>query len=211
MSVLSLLKTNQYKSKLHLVDVRETTFSGSPSEDSSTGSNQQENDSTPTTCITFATTLSHGSSSITTSSTITICGKDGPSIVTESVCSLRTDSGTLEAKNTSRSVSGGTQPPDPTESSSSVFLSDKLGRKHLKCPHTGLATVVLRSSKFHSSSIQVHANDLKPLLEVVNSQGKTIVFAIVDGGPDWNTGAIANALFFMRLWCDCNLDMLVCS
>ena len=177
---------------------RETTFSGSPSEDSSTGSNQQANDSTPTTCITFATT-------ITTSSTITICGKDGPSIVTESVCSLRTDS---EAKNTSKSVSGGTQPSDSTESSSSVFLSDKLGRQHLKCPHTGPATVVLRSSKFHSSSIQVHA---KPLLEVVNSQGKTIVFAIVDGGPDWNTGAIANALFFMRLWRDCNLDMLVCS
>ena len=100
----SLPVENQPVQAQALPSGRETTFSGSPSEDSSTGSNQQANDSTPTTCITFATTLSHKSSSITTSSTITICGKDGPSIVTESVCS---DSGTLEAKNMSKSVSGG--------------------------------------------------------------------------------------------------------
>ena len=78
-------------------------------------------------------------------------------------------------------------------------------------PHTGPATVVLCSSKFYSSSMQNHATDIKPLLHAVQSQGKTVVVIIADGGPDWNIGSLVNTLFLMRLWRDCNLDMLICT
>lgn len=33
----------------------------------------------------------------------------------------------------------------------------------------------------------------------------------VDGGPDWSTNSLVNALFYMRLWRDNNLDVLVAT
>lgn len=42
--------------------------------------------------------------------------------------------------------------------------------------------------------------------------GKTAALLIADSGPDWNTASLVNAVLLMRLWRDCNLDMLViCS
>ena len=68
------------------------------------------------------------------------------------------------------------------------------------------ATVVRCSSKFYSN-MQNHATNIKTLLHAVQSQGKTAVVIIADGGPDWNTGS----LVLMRLWHDCSLDMLICT
>ena len=31
---------------------------------------------------------------------------------------------------------------------------------------------------------------------------------IADGGPDWSMNSMLNALFFLRLWKECNLDLL---
>lgn len=170
--------------------------------------------------ITFATTLTLAGASITASNTITCVG-GGPVMTSETVCTIRTLTETVESRNTSSSQSSSDsedvqQPTKSTvvgsgNSDQPSFTVDKLGRKHFQCPCTGPATVTVRLSRFYSSSIQTHANDVKPLLEVAKNQGKTIVITIVDGGPDWNTGSIVNALFFMRLWRDCNLDMLVAT
>ena len=51
-------------------------------------------------------------------------------------------------------------------------------------------------------------HDLKPIVEAVVQEGKTVITLIVDGGPDWSTGSLLNAMYFMRLWKLCNLDML---
>ena len=40
-------------------------------------------------------------------------------------------------------------------------------------------------------------------------KGKLFSINIVDGGPDWSTACLLNAFFYMRLWRDCNLDLLV--
>ena len=56
--------------------------------------------------------------------------------------------------------------------------------KHFKVPYTGPAAVFVHASKFHSSTIQSHMNDLKPMIEAAVLEGKTIFINIVDGGPD---------------------------
>ena len=35
-----------------------------------------------------------------------------------------------------------------------------------------------------------------------------MVTVIADGGPDWSTGSLLNAIYYFRLWKVCNLDML---
>ena len=87
-------------------------------------------------------------------------------------------------------------------------ITDFLSRPHFKVPHTGPATVCQRSALFHSSTSEMHTNDLKPVLDPVVREGKTIITLIVDGGPDWSTGSLLNAVYFRRLWKVCNLDML---
>lgn len=42
----------------------------------------------------------------------------------------------------------------------------------------------------------------------VVSEGKRVVTLIIDGGPDWSASSLLNALYFMRLWKACSLDML---
>ena len=86
-------------------------------------------------------------------------------------------------------------------------IKDKLGRNHYLTPHSGPALVSVRASRFHSSNIQAHIDDLQPIVEAGVKQGKTVLILIVDRGPDWST----NALFYMRLWRDNNLDVLVAT
>jgi len=38
-----------------------------------------------------------------------------------------------------------------------------------------------------------------------------VLILTVDGGPDWSTNSLVNALFYMRLWRDNNLDVLVAT
>ena len=105
--------------------------------------------------------------------------------------------------------------PSSSESSSSVEATmelDKLGRPHLPRPRTGPAKIVLRSTKFYHSSSQVHANDLRKLLEVEVQKGKSVVFILTDNGPDWQSSSLCNLLYFMRAWRDRGRDMLLlCS
>lgn len=99
----------------------------------------------------------------------------------------------------------------PTSSSEATEL-DKLGRPHLPRPRTGPAKVILRSTKFSHSSSQVHANDLRLILEAEVQKGKTVAFILTDNGPDWQTSSLCNLLYFMRVWRDTGLDMLLlCS
>ena len=127
-------------------------------------------------------------------------------VQTRDTSSLQSSSHTEDVLQPIESTAVGSRDPDPPS-----FTVDKLGQKHFQCPYTDPATVTVHLSRFNSSSIQTHANAIKPLLEVAKTQGKTNVITIVDGGPDWSTGSIVNALFFIRLWCDCNLDMLVAT
>ena len=100
------------------------------------------------------------------------------------------------------------QGPQCRHSSPCVTVNDSLGRPHFKVPHTGPATVCLRSAVFHSSTSEMHTNDMKPVLDALVQEGKTVVTIIADGGPDWSTGSLLNAIYYLRLWKACNLDML---
>ena len=51
-------------------------------------------------------------------------------------------------------------------------------------------------------------HDLKPVVEAVVFEGRTVITLIVDGGPDWSTNSLLNAMYFLRLWKSCNLDIL---
>ena len=43
-------------------------------------------------------------------------------------------------------------------------------------------------------------------------KGKTAAIIVADNSPDWNPSSLLNAVFYMRLWRDLNLDMLlICS
>ena len=95
-----------------------------------------------------------------------------------------------------------------TSSTAPCMIRDSHDWPHFKVPHTGSTTVCLRSTQFHSSTCEMHIHDLKPILEAVVSERKTVVTLIVDGGPDWNTSSLLNALYFMQLWKACNLDTL---
>ena len=91
-------------------------------------------------------------------------------------------------------------------------MKDSLRRPHLKTPHTGPAAIYIRAAKLCSSTSETYCNDLKPMIHEVQKKGRTIVTIIADSGPDWSTASLLNAIFFMRLWRDCNLDMLcICS
>ena len=96
-------------------------------------------------------------------------------------------------------------PQMPKESPTIV---DSLGRPHFKTPHTGPATIALRSSIFHSSTSESHTCDLKPVLEAVVQEGRTVITIIADGGPDWSTGSLLNSIHYLDLWKSLNLDLL---
>ena len=85
--------------------------------------------------------------------------------------------------------------PIHNEAPRASLITDNLGRKHFKVPHTGPAAVFIHAARFHSSTIQSHVNDLKPMVEAAVQQGKTVMVNIVDGGPDWSTASLLNALF----------------
>lgn len=54
----------------------------------------------------------------------------------------------------------------------------------------------------------MHTNDLKPILDALVQEGKTMVTVIADGGPHRSTGSLLNAMYYFHLWKGCNLDML---
>ena len=143
-----------------------------------------------------------------------------PRIVTQSSTSQDGAPRTVTQPSTSHDGAPGTvaqpstshdeAPQTSTQSSTSPsYVTDKLGQQHFKIPHTGPAAVFVRAARFHSSTIQSHLNNLKPMVDAAVSEGKTVIISIADGGPDWITASLLNMLFYMRLWRDCNLELLV--
>ena len=64
------------------------------------------------------------------------------------------------------------------------------------------------AAKLHSSTSESHCRDIKPMIDEVVKEGRTVVTIIADGGPDWSTKSLMNALFFCRLWKECHLNIL---
>lgn len=71
--------------------------------------------------------------------------------------------------------------------SENMYTEDRSGRFHIQVPRTGNLHIYTRAQKFHSSSVQSHANDLYDILKttVVNEK-KHAVILTVNNGPDWN-------------------------
>ncbi len=86
---------------------------------------------------------------------------------------------------------------------------NKFGRLQIVLPTTGSSVQRLRSQLFHSSSAQSHANDLLPILECQVAAGKAVASMKVDNGPDWSLSSLSNLLYFMRMWRDSKLDILL--
>ena len=66
----------------------------------------------------------------------------------------------------------------------------KLSRTNLvviTTSHLIVALVSVQASRFHSSNVQAHIDDLQPIVEASVKQGKTVLILTVDGGPDWST------------------------
>ena len=88
------------------------------------------------------------------------------------------------------------------------IIKDKLGREHYERFKAGPSRVVLRSSKFDSTTSQSHMNDILPLLAAQVKDGKGVAFVKVDNGSDWNISYLVNQLYFFRVWRELGLDIL---
>ena len=177
--------------------------------------------SLPSTTVSTTCTTTMGSSTkisirvnsrATSSQTTTLCvelseGNSVQHISVSTSASITPGTSQTGTPDTSQNSTPGTS-QSITSSTAPDMIKVSLNRPHFKVPHTGSTTVCLRSAKFHSSTCEMHIHDLKPILEAIVSEGKTVVTLIVDGGPDWSTSSLLNALYFMRLWKACNLDML---
>lgn len=90
------------------------------------------------------------------------------------------------------------------------YRYDSHNRLHVNFPKTGPVHVFNRAMKFHTSTIETHANDLTEiLLYDVNKENKTAVSITCDNGPDWNFKSPLTHLYMGRLWRDIGLDYLV--
>ena len=89
-------------------------------------------------------------------------------------------------ENTMQEITVSTSSTAPSQTTA----KDSLNRPHFKVPLTGPTTVCLRSARFHSSTCETHMHDLKPVVEAVVSERRTVITLIVDGGPDWSKGGV---------------------
>ena len=88
---------------------------------------------------------------------------------------------------------------------SSGEIHDKIGRGHLKTPHSGSIHLRLRSTKYHGSSIATRVNDL---YNIISNNQKPALMIHTDGGPDYTPAGVVNTLFYYRLFKELNLDFL---
>ena len=85
----------------------------------------------------------------------------------------------------------------------------KLGRTHLSTPHTGSASLLVRSSKYNHSNIFTHVTDLYSLLRSeMDTSSRNSFLLVSDSGPDFSTSSVLNQLFLYRLFKSLNLDVL---
>ena len=75
------------------------------------------------------------------------------------------------------------------------FINVKLGRNHIKCPHSGSSVIYLRNNLFHEMTALEHIKDLAPLPFDAIENGKGNMIIISDNGPDYK-----NMFLFERLW-----------
>ena len=87
----------------------------------------------------------------------------------------------------------------PTRKPAVYYVDDKLGRRHVKTPHTGPMCVINRSSvRHHSSTAETNANDLIGLLRKKKKKGAVI---IADGSVDWSVKSMLVLVFMGRHAC----------
>lgn len=176
----------------------------------------QVTDPPPTTAVTAIATV--GASTIrepnlqpsTISTMVTTSSAAGETILSVQVQtrSVVSEATTVHIEVSSMQAASSTSVLSPAAPRTQSTIKDSLLRPHFKLPHTGPVTVCLRSGRFHGSTCEIHIHDMKPIIERVTSEGRTVITLIVDGGPDWSTASLMNALYFLRLWKLCNLDLL---
>ena len=90
------------------------------------------------------------------------------------------------------------------------YRMDSKNRLHVNFPRTGRVHVFNRAGKFHSSTIETHANDLFKVVGTdIKAQNKHAVSITCDNGPDWSHKSPLTQLYMGRLWRDLDLDYLV--
>lgn len=90
------------------------------------------------------------------------------------------------------------------------YRYDTHNRLHVNYPRTGRLHVFNRAMKFHSSTVETHANDLMKVLSFdINAEKKYAVSIACDNGPDWSFKSPLTQTYMGRIWRDLNLDYLV--
>ena len=87
------------------------------------------------------------------------------------------------------------------------FTLDKMGRQRYRLPEC-IAINVINRGPYIKTTIASHCNDLYPLIQQSKKSSVTI---LSDGGCDFNVNHLTNEWFFMRLFKDLNLDVLLAT
>ena len=112
----------------------------------------------------------------------------------------------VDQVNTS-SDEGNVRCEDKDDSGSGTYITDRLGREHLKCAYTGPVLTYIRNNIFHNNTCLEHVNDLLPICVESVKNGKTVLICYVDNGPDYSPTSVKNILLYGRLWQAADLDI----
>ena len=83
----------------------------------------------------------------------------------------------------------------------SILVFDKLGRAHLKTPHSGLTEIYLGAQKCNSTTAVTHLNDMLPMLKKeMEESKKSVFFVLSNNGPDFNPSALINTIYYYQLF-----------
>eukprot|EP00057_Strongylocentrotus_purpuratus_P007997 XP_011662471.1 PREDICTED: uncharacterized protein LOC100892571 [Strongylocentrotus purpuratus] len=90
---------------------------------------------------------------------------------------------------------------------STLLTKDNLGRDHYVSPQSGPSEIFLRSPR-SACNIASHLDNMSQIIQRKSSH-KSVLFMIVDGGPDFNVNHITNMFYYSRFFKDADLDALV--
>ncbi len=89
-----------------------------------------------------------------------------------------------------------------------LVVLDQDGRARFNYARTGTLYITLRGNKFFRASAYNHYDDLRPIIEEAQRQGKNSVIIVCDNGPDWTKNSVKVAMCAGRLWRDLGLDYI---
>ncbi|XP_041466293.1 uncharacterized protein LOC121416841 [Lytechinus variegatus] len=91
---------------------------------------------------------------------------------------------------------------------STLQTTDNYGRDHYVFPQPGSSSVFIRSP--HSPcNVATHLHDMTSILDKKEAPRKSVLFLVVDGGPDFNVNHWINLFYYGRFFRDTNLDALL--